>query len=1028
MLLRSLVFGFLLLSASIWSFGENLLVPEDYPTIQAAIDAANPGDTVVIAAGVYEEHLTITKELTLVGAGPWKTVLVRVRDVIPMISIDGVGETTVTISGLTLVRTQIRPGQEYDENGIVVKGEALLEVSNSVVFNQRGAGIAAVEGAHVAVRDSHLLQNDKGVSVRDEAFAEIYGSSICGNKFGVIASSFGQAVVERSFISNNEQGVLLKDCAVATLRNNLVKNNGDGIVVWFSARAHVEGNRIVGNGTGVGASDKPYAFRLAQCDQTLKITLEDNEIISNEVGIHAIGFSSQILLELIGNEITDNTGDAVSLGGLARAKVRNNRILNNGGSGIAAGPDSLVAGETNEISGNGCDLAGNVPPEVRSVQEFHVAQNEIHVPRDFPTLQSAVDAIPAGGTVYVHEGTYKGGITIWKPVRLIGVGEASLVGSAIAPVISLLQGVDDVTIEGITISGGEHGVLAYGSGTIDRCRIVGNQIGGITSQADAKLQVDNCEISANLHHGVYVAGDSEVTLTNTAISRNETGLIVGSSVSIVDGSITRNNVGIEVINGIGSGRDIIVQNNVTGVRIRGSANFGLVACQVMRNNDGVIIKGYPEVTQVQQGVTVTGEYVETIQTPSYPVVEISDTVVTENARWGIRAASKSTVEGRGNTVTDNGVDLEGPFPPGFREGLVPQTESMVLTFPGSYATLQDAIDAAPPGGRILVAPGKHEVKTVIITKPLTIEGSIQTPSVFIGQEEKPMFIVSNTEGQVRLVDLVFRGGKYGVLNFGSVAIDGCKFQNCLKGGVLVQGGEATVRKCGFIENNGNGVMVWGEAALKMEDSCIEGNGALGIYLHSDGQSTVSSSFISNNGGHGIFITAGKVSLAGNHIERNGKSGIFIKQFSPYSMTVSVHDNTIQHNDANGCTIDSFDDGSAITINENTIAGNVGSGIVVKHSSLAAAGVVRIKQNSIFENGDGVVLHGRTLTELTANRIFNNDRFGVALYRTPCFETNDQFTGIVRGTRNLFEGNALADVCPDLLDFLGTEAGGEYQTP
>jgi len=51
-----------------------------------------------------------------------------------------------------------------------------------------------------------------------------------------------------------------------------------------------------------------------------------------------------------------------------------------------------------------------------------------------------------------------------------------------------------------------------------------------------------------------------------------------------------------------------------------------------------------------------------------------------------------------------------------------------------------------------------------------------------------------------------------------------------------------------------------------------------------------------------------------------------------------------------------------------------------------------------------------------------------LYRTPCFETNDQFTGIVRGTRNLFEGNALADVCPDLLDFLGTEAGGEYQTP
>jgi len=353
---------------------------------------------------------------------------------------------------------------------------------------------------------------------------------------------------------------------------------------------------------------------------------------------------------------------------------------------------------------------------------------------------------------------------------------------------------------------------------------------------------------------------------------------------------------------------------------------------------------------------------------------------------------------------------------------------MVLTFPGSYETLQETIDAAPPGGRILVASGEHEVETVIITKPLTIEGSIQTSSVFVGQGERPMFIVSNTEGQVRLTDLVFRGGKYGVLNFGSVTIDGCKFQNCLKGGILVQGGEATVRKCWFIENNGNGVAVWGEAALKMEDSYIEGNGALGIYLNSDGQSTVSNSFIRNNGGHGIFITAGKVSLAENHIERNGKSGVFIKQFSPYSMTVSVHDNTIKHNNVNGCTIDSSDDGSAITIKENTIARNVGSGIVVKHSSFVAAGVVRIEQNSIFENGDGIVLHGRTLTELTANRIFNNNRFGVALYRTPCFEANDQFTGIVRGAKNLFEGNALADVCPDLLDFLGTEAGGEYQTP
>jgi hypothetical protein len=43
----------------------------DFATIQAAIDAANPGDTILIGAGTYHEHITINKAgLNLVGAEP----------------------------------------------------------------------------------------------------------------------------------------------------------------------------------------------------------------------------------------------------------------------------------------------------------------------------------------------------------------------------------------------------------------------------------------------------------------------------------------------------------------------------------------------------------------------------------------------------------------------------------------------------------------------------------------------------------------------------------------------------------------------------------------------------------------------------------------------------------------------------------------------------------------------------------------------------------------------------------------------
>ena len=56
------VFLFILI-ATASAHAETLNVPEDYPTIQEAVDAAQAGDTVHVAAGEYRESIIIEKPL-----------------------------------------------------------------------------------------------------------------------------------------------------------------------------------------------------------------------------------------------------------------------------------------------------------------------------------------------------------------------------------------------------------------------------------------------------------------------------------------------------------------------------------------------------------------------------------------------------------------------------------------------------------------------------------------------------------------------------------------------------------------------------------------------------------------------------------------------------------------------------------------------------------------------------------------------------------------------------------------------------
>lgn len=264
-----------------------------FSQIQDAINAAQPSDTIEIKAGTYQENLTITKSLKLIGEDRDAVTIKGAQPGRPGIAISG--DIEVTLAGLTVAETILASPKNFQEDGVRVTRSVRLTLTKARLLKNGDSGLELRDRSQAIVTDSEFIGNgNNGIGLFDAAQITVTNSKISENGSG-LADNFnnGLSAVGRNKVTlqentisgNTEQGILLSEDVEAQLLNNqIVENKMNGVIVLDVVTVELKGNHIKSNNFwGVTEVLTQCGFSEDRFDGT--VTGEENEIADNGQGL-----------------------------------------------------------------------------------------------------------------------------------------------------------------------------------------------------------------------------------------------------------------------------------------------------------------------------------------------------------------------------------------------------------------------------------------------------------------------------------------------------------------------------------------------------------------------------------------------------------------------------------------------------------------------------------------------------------------------------------------------------------------------
>ena len=252
-----------------------------YPTIQAALDAATPGATIAVKNGDYQGPVVIDKAVTLMGVGS------------PVI--DGAGHGTVVridspnvvLQGFVIQNS----GSNFDkeDSGVYIEGTGVQILDNQLLNTL--FGVNAAQSHDLVIARNRIVGMDVDMGVRGDGIkvwyshrTQILENHIIGSRdllvwysndvvvrdntieqgrYGFHFMNSDNGIAEHNRLFDNSVGIYLMYGKHFTIRDNLLQGSrgpsGHGLGLKEVDGVEVEGNIIYDNRIGVYIDNSPLS-------------------------------------------------------------------------------------------------------------------------------------------------------------------------------------------------------------------------------------------------------------------------------------------------------------------------------------------------------------------------------------------------------------------------------------------------------------------------------------------------------------------------------------------------------------------------------------------------------------------------------------------------------------------------------------------------------------------------------------------------------------------------------------------------